>query len=59
MKQPDLISPVIENYEKTQNLNTFAEEMRELINPGDDDDDSSSDGEKDTTKAAELVSMSL
>jgi hypothetical protein len=56
MKQPDLIAPVIESYEKTQNLDTFAEEMRELVCPCEDDDSSSDDGESNT-KAAELVNF--
>jgi hypothetical protein len=55
MKQPDLIAPVIENYEKTRNLELFTEEMRELVSPCEDDESSSDEVKEENTKAAELV----
>jgi hypothetical protein len=54
MKQPDLITPAIENYEKTQSLNTFIDEMRGFIYSS---DESSSEEEQmdEANKKAELV----
>jgi hypothetical protein len=51
MKQPEAIAPIIETYENTQSLNTFADEMKELINPT---EDSSSEEEMKTTTTEQV-----
>jgi hypothetical protein len=59
MKQPDLIAPAVENYEKTQSLASFADDMKELINPGEDDSSSDDEVRDKTQQGAELVYIYL